>query len=229
MQAPLPAHSAERAPRQGGSRAVTPSRAGAARLSQHATGRHPRSRLQQGQDSPQVCGRRAAGGRLALQERLLRARRRCAPQSYRIREWLSGTRLLPERACMPVPVRTQGARCVRWATGGAARGVRHYLGQAESCGGVFAHSAATEQAGAVSHAGLRRTVACWRRGRGGAPPRSLRLGGALQQRCQLPSARLRARPGGRRNMVLHVGVGVSRFTAGKSKPQRRHAASSQHG
>jgi len=81
-QALLLAHSAERPPRQGDSRAFTPSRAGAARLAQHATSRHPRSRLQQGQDGPQVCGRRAAGGRLALQERLLRARRRCAPRSY---------------------------------------------------------------------------------------------------------------------------------------------------
>jgi len=81
-QAPLPAHSAEQPPRQGDSRAVMPSRAGAARLAQHAASRHPRSRLQQGQDAPQVCGRCAAGGRLALQERLLRARRRCAPQSH---------------------------------------------------------------------------------------------------------------------------------------------------
>ena len=83
MQASLPSHSAGWVPRQGDSRAVTPStRADAARLTQHATGRHPRSRLQQGQDAPQVCGRRAAGGRLALQERLLRALRRCAPRIH---------------------------------------------------------------------------------------------------------------------------------------------------
>ncbi len=111
------------------------------------------------------------------------------------------TRLLSTHACMAMPVHIPDAHRVRWATAGAGGRVTA-VGQAERCSEVFACSAANEQAGAVSLAGLRRTVACRRRGRGRAPPRGLRLGGALQQRCQLPSARLRAHPGGRRNTEL---------------------------